>query len=248
MISAVSATQLLADNVTKVPVNFQEGRETVVIPGEVKGHDSVVYSLPAKEGQFLTVNLRANNRNTDFNIYIPRRNPGDEALYASALGGKLDYLGQLYKNGEHQISVFLNRAAAREGKDSKFDIAFRLTNGKPADSVIPVDGEDPVTVHSDPPMPNKAVLLERQSKLPASLQKSPEAIVHAVLAPSIYGQAHQTKSEYDSVEGASEVTVTVEEGAILDDDLLGVIHTVNLLKNKNGEWRIVGYSYKEKRR
>lgn len=238
----------VADEVKKVPVTFAEGRDTVVLSGEVKGDDSVVYVLPAKDGQFLTVNLRPNSRFANFNVYIPGKSLGDEALYASDLGGKLEYLGQLYKNGEHQVAVFLNRAAARRGEEAKFDVAFRLTPNNPGSATIAVDQQEQLVNNDGNGVPTKAILLQRQAKLPESIQNSPEAIVHAVLAPSAIGQMHEAKSHYDSVEAASEVKVVVQEGGILDDDLLGITHTVSLLKNTNGEWRIVDYQRVEKRR
>jgi hypothetical protein len=113
-------------------VKFDSGKTSAPIAGKITGRESVVYKLNARDKQFLDVRLEPDNESTDFNIYIPGRGPGDEALFASAMGdGSRHYLGQLYKTGDHSISVFMNRAAARQGKTSNFKITFKITDGQP---------------------------------------------------------------------------------------------------------------------
>ncbi|SEA99322.1 hypothetical protein [Rubrimonas cliftonensis] len=85
----------------------------------------MLYELGAREGQFLTVSLRPDNQSADFNVYIPGKGPGDEALFTSATGGS-EYRGQLYVTGDHTVSVFLNRNAAREGQTANFDIVLGI--------------------------------------------------------------------------------------------------------------------------
>lgn len=113
-------------------VKFEAGKSSAVISGKITGRESVVYKLNARDKQFLDVKLEPDNESTDFNIYIPGRGPGDEALFASAMGdGSRHYTGQLYKTGDHSISVFMNRAVARQGKTSKFKITFKVTDAPP---------------------------------------------------------------------------------------------------------------------
>jgi hypothetical protein len=120
-----------ADETRTKVVKFERGKSSAVITDKITGRESVVYKLNAREGQFLKVSLRPNNRFTDFNIYIPGRGPGDEALFASAMSDKREYLGQLYKTGDHSIAVLLNRAAARRGETSKFDLVVSITDKAP---------------------------------------------------------------------------------------------------------------------
>jgi hypothetical protein len=116
-------------------VTFEAGKSSAVISGKITGNESVVYKLNARDKQFLDVRLEPDNESTDFNLYIPGRGPGDEALFASAMGdGSRHYTGQLYKTGDHSISVFMNRAAARQGKTSNFKITFKITDGPPAEN------------------------------------------------------------------------------------------------------------------
>jgi len=123
-----------ADETRTERVKFEAGKSSATISGKITGRESVVYQLNARDKQFLDVKLEPDNESTDFNIYIPGRGPGDEALFASAMGdGSRHYLGQLYKTGDHSISVFMNRAAARQGKISNFKITFTVTDGQPGD-------------------------------------------------------------------------------------------------------------------
>lgn len=124
-----------ADETRTERVEFEAGKTSATISGKITGRESVVYKLNARDKQFLDVKLEPGNESTDFNIYIPGRGPGDEALFASAMGdGSRHYLGQLYKTGDHSVSVFMNRAAARQGKTSNFKITFKVTNGPPSEN------------------------------------------------------------------------------------------------------------------
>lgn len=114
-----------ASDAKTVRVHFDKGATGTIVSGEIRGHEYVLYKLGARKGQFLTVHLRPDNASTGFNVYIPGRGPGDEALFTSD-GGEAEYRGQLYVDGDHTVSVFLNRAAAREGQRSRFDIAFEI--------------------------------------------------------------------------------------------------------------------------
>jgi hypothetical protein len=123
----------LADNVRTVVVKFPPGSTGTTIEGRIRGRDSVNYILGARNGQFLKVSLDADNTAANYNIYVPGRGPGDEALFTSDLGG-MDYTGQLYKSGDHTISVFLNRAAARRGEVASYKLYVTISSSGAATS------------------------------------------------------------------------------------------------------------------
>lgn len=125
-----------ADEARTAPVKFKPGTDGAELKGTVKGRDSILYTLNAKEGQFLKVDLTSDNLSTNFTVYIPGRSLGDEALYASAMGDPT-YTGQLYKTGDHTIAVFLNRNAARRGDSSNFTLSVRITDGPPEETGAP---------------------------------------------------------------------------------------------------------------
>jgi hypothetical protein len=114
-----------ASDAKTVRVHFNKGATGTIVSGEIKGDEYILYKLGAKKGQFLTVYLRPDNASTGFNVYIPGRGPGDEALFHSD-GGEAEYRGQLHVDGDHTVSVFLNRNAARQGQTSSFDITFEI--------------------------------------------------------------------------------------------------------------------------
>lgn len=239
-------------------VNFEPGRDNAVITGRITGEEYVLYKLNARDGQFLSVSLRPDNQSTDFNIYIPGRGPGDEALYASGMGGR-EYSGQLYKSGDHTVSVFLNRNAARRGDVANYDIVFRIT-AEPAGPIpaeVPPAALSPTTSTASNESPwdkatietrDHAPLLERQAALPADLAKTPVAIALLVLDRDMTGVVTDVSADYDTMESPAEVEITITEGGILDDDLHAIRHQVSMARNSNNEWRIVGYGRGELRR
>ncbi|WP_193211763.1 hypothetical protein [Luteolibacter marinus] len=136
-----------ADDVTK-RVEFKKGSDHAILTGKITGRDSVLYKLNAKDKQFLQVTVLPEGKSADFNIYIPGRGPGDEALYTSATGG-MKYLGQLYKTGDHTISIFQNRAAARRGEVAEYKLMVRVTDKQPVDEEVPATGPVPQKVIDD---------------------------------------------------------------------------------------------------
>ncbi|MES2438799.1 MAG: hypothetical protein V4584_07025 [Verrucomicrobiota bacterium] len=112
------------------PVGFKAGETKTVISGTVAGDGSVLYQLPATEGQSLSVTLKPENPSTEFNLYRPGTGPGDEALFISATAGRT-FTGRITRTGDHTISVFLNRVAARRGETSAYQLHVAL-DGKPA--------------------------------------------------------------------------------------------------------------------
>jgi hypothetical protein len=124
-IALAAPAAAFASDAKTVHVHFNKGATGTIVSGKIKGDEYILYKLGAKKGQFLTVSLRPDNASTGFNVYIPGRGPGDEALFHSD-GGAAEYRGQLYVDGDHTVSVFLNRNAARQGQTSSFDITFEI--------------------------------------------------------------------------------------------------------------------------
>ena len=133
-----------ADDVRTVVVKFPAGSTGTTISGKIKGRDSVNYVLGARKGQFLKVGLTSDNGATNYNIYVPGKGPGDEALFTSDLGG-MDYTGQLYLNGNHTISVFLYRNAARRGEVGNYKLSIDVTDSAPVAEAAPSGGADQAT-------------------------------------------------------------------------------------------------------
>ena len=100
-----------ADKVTVVPVQFAKGAHSAAVKGTFKGYDSINYTLVAKAGQTMTVNISGSS-NANFNVYAPGAVPGQ----AEAMGtGYVDekWQGTLPASGKYTIQVYQMRASAR---------------------------------------------------------------------------------------------------------------------------------------
>ena len=147
LLTTMFATSALADDVEK-RIKFAPGASQAVVSDTVNGRDGVIYKLNAREGQFLQVEMLPGVEGADFNIFIPGRGPGEEALYNSSTGGR-KYVGQLYKSGDHSILVYLNRAAARRGESADYKLLVRVTDKKPMAEEKPAVGAVPQKVIDD---------------------------------------------------------------------------------------------------
>lgn len=143
-------TSVMADETHTERIQFAAGKSSATLTGKVTGDNTVLYKLNAKDMQFLNVGLTTDNESSDFNIYIPGRGPGDEALFTSAVGGR-EYSGQLCKTGDHSITVFLNRNAARKGQTANFKLHVSVTDKPPGDAAEekPANGPVPQKVVDD---------------------------------------------------------------------------------------------------
>ncbi len=146
LLSAALTPVAPADETASQRIQFERGESQAIITGEVAGRQLALYTINAREGQWLEVGMLPGVKGADFNIYIPGRAPGDEALFNS-LSGDRRYTGQLAQSGDHVISVFLNRAAARRGEVADYKMLVRITDEKPAEEEMP----------STEPVPQKVI-------------------------------------------------------------------------------------------
>lgn len=103
-----------ADKVTVVPVQFAKGTQSATVKGTFKGYDSINYTLVAKAGQTMTVNISGSS-NANFNVYAPGAVPGQaEAMGTGYVGEK--WQGSLPASGKYTIQVYQMRASARRGE------------------------------------------------------------------------------------------------------------------------------------
>lgn len=115
-----------AQQVVQLPLNRDNEAEARTT---IRGDEYVLYRFQGQDGQMASITVTTNNPSAGFNVYVPGRGPGDEALYNSETGGGMSYQGSLYMNGDHTISVFLNRAAARQGQSADISVSVSLSGG-----------------------------------------------------------------------------------------------------------------------
>lgn len=114
-------------------VRFKSGQTSTSIKGTITGRESVSYVLGAEAGQTMTIALKPSNRATYFNVYEPGKRPGDQALANSGITGppmvpELNrFKARLPTSGEHTISVYLMRSAARRNERSNYTLDISIS-------------------------------------------------------------------------------------------------------------------------
>jgi hypothetical protein len=104
-------------------VNFARGATSATVKGQLKGDQSVDYTVRAAAGQTLSVTLTPSNRSTFFNVLPP--GSADVAMYNATTGEP--YRGMLPTDGDYNIRVYLVRAAARRNEVSSYTLTVQVT-------------------------------------------------------------------------------------------------------------------------
>ncbi|MGL4833341.1 MAG: hypothetical protein ACRCXH_02875, partial [Shewanella sp.] len=100
----LAMTAQAADKVTVVPVQFTKGTQSATVKGTFKGYDSINYTLVAKAGQTMTVNISGSS-NANFNVYAPGAVPGQaESMGTGYVGEK--WQESLPASGKYTIQVY----------------------------------------------------------------------------------------------------------------------------------------------
>ena len=113
-----------ADKVTTVPVSFAKGANSAQVKGTLKGYDTVQYTLVAKSGQNLTVQITGSS-NANFNVFAPGDEPGQSSTLGSG-GVDSDWTGALPASGKYTVQVFQMRASARRDEAVPYTIGFSI--------------------------------------------------------------------------------------------------------------------------
>jgi len=105
------------DKVTTTQVHFDKGTTGTIAKGQVKGYDTVNYTLDAKKGQYMHISLES--KKAYMNVYEPGKGMGAAAMFIGSIKGK-SYTGTLAKNGIYRIQVYLMRNEARRGTNAPY--------------------------------------------------------------------------------------------------------------------------------
>lgn len=107
------------------PVHFAKGATSATMTGKIAGDQTIDYTLRAKGGQQMTVNLKTNNNANYFNV-LP---PGSEtALFVGSTSGN-EWSGALPSDGDYRIRVYLMRSAARRNERANFTLTVGIQGG-----------------------------------------------------------------------------------------------------------------------
>lgn len=120
-----------AQEVRSETIEAMSAAAGVVLPGEIRGDDTVEYVIAGAAGQILSVDVLAQNAALNFNI---TQRAATEALYMSATSGPVADV-TLPASGDYVVQVFLMRSAARRDEAVAFSLGIGLAGGDFADGL-----------------------------------------------------------------------------------------------------------------
>ena len=108
-------------------VTFKKGAWSAAIQGKLQGPnaDTRDYIVRAGAGQKMTVEMQTKSTSAYFNLLAPG---SEEALYRGEVAGEPRWSGALPSSGNYRVRVFLNRAAARQGKSAAYALNISVVN------------------------------------------------------------------------------------------------------------------------
>jgi hypothetical protein len=118
-----------ADGIEIHAVQFAKGKSSAMIKGTIKGDQTIDYTLRARAGQTMSVELATKNGANYFNVLPPGSN--DEALFVSSSSGN-EWTGVLPVDGEYKVRVYLMRSAARRNEVANYTLTVGITGAAKA--------------------------------------------------------------------------------------------------------------------
>lgn len=120
---ATTLPALAADGIRKEAIQFAKGSSGASVSGRITGDETVDYTLRAKAGQTLHVNLKADSAMAYFNV-LPPGSTGEAIFIGSTLGDTFE--GKLEQDGEYTVRVYQMRAGARRGESAQYTLSTRI--------------------------------------------------------------------------------------------------------------------------
>ncbi|MDM0028784.1 hypothetical protein [Variovorax saccharolyticus] len=113
--------------VPSTTVAFKKGASSAAVQGKLQGPDADArdYVVRAGAGQKMTVEMQTKSTSAYFNVLAPG---SEEALYRGEVAGEPRWSGALPASGDYRVRVFLNRAAARQGKSAAYTLKIAVVN------------------------------------------------------------------------------------------------------------------------
>jgi hypothetical protein len=105
-------------------LRFSPGSSGAVVSGRIQGYDTATYLLSVRGGQRLLVAMSASNPQNYFNIIAPMGNQ----IHNSSMGDD-NFSGVVRQTGTYRIQVYLMRAAARRGEESRYKLSVTVPSG-----------------------------------------------------------------------------------------------------------------------
>ena len=126
-LTVVQVPAIAQADVPSTAVNFKKGTSSATVQGQLQGNkvETRDYVVRAGAGQTMTVQIETKSTSTYFNVLPPG---SDEALFRGEMADGPTWTGALPASGDYRVRVFLNRAAARQGKSSAYTLKISVVN------------------------------------------------------------------------------------------------------------------------
>lgn len=124
LIGSVSASfpLMAADIQTSHALQFKKGTSSAIVNGSVTGRGSDDYTLVAREGQLMHVEMVSKFPYPYFNVITP----SGKNIFADTSGEPFE--AKLPESGRYVIRPYQMGAAKSEGKTSHFTLKVKITN------------------------------------------------------------------------------------------------------------------------
>lgn len=221
-----------SDQVRNETVKFAPGTSSTKVEDSITGYNTVNYKLGSNAGQTMTVKLKSDNTAAYFNIFVPGKGPGDQAMFIGSTEGD-HFEGALPADGVYTVQVYMMRSAARRNETANYtlEIGIKATQ-KSQEST---DGTDYETV--DIGNFNKTVQMARENN---EEWASDPVMVSFLFVGAADSMTQTIVRNYPSAESRNSATVLITNDNLLDDSIRGIKYKVDLKKNDNGTWNIQG--------
>ncbi|MFD1797684.1 SH3 domain-containing protein [Paracoccus aurantiacus] len=123
---------------TTTPITFAAGTTGTAVTGQVTGRDTADFTVEAKEGQRLRVEMISNHPSSYFNVYAPGATPGSsQALFIGSTSGMTADL-TLPAGGTYLIRTYLMPSAGRRDESARFSLTVDVAgNGQATSPAAP---------------------------------------------------------------------------------------------------------------
>ena len=220
----------VADDSRNESIEFAPNTNSTIIKDSITGYETVNYQLKAKAEQVMTVDLKTDNTATYFNIFVPGKGPGDQAMFIGSTQGSY-FEGTLPADGDYTVQVYMMRSAARRNETTNYTLGISIDAAqKSQENTDEIDYE--VIDHGNF---NKTVPIawENKEEWPA------DPVMVSLLFTGVPDSKTQTITRtYDSAESRNSATVFIANEKLMDDSVIGVKYKLELKRNEKGIWVI----------
>jgi hypothetical protein len=230
IVLALISYSSFADDSRDEKIQFLPNTTSTTIKESITGYETVNYQLDAKAGQLMEVDLKTDNTATYFNIFVPGKGPGDQAMYIGSIkGGQFE--GKLPADGKYTVQVYMMRSAARRNETANYTLDISIEAAQKSQKSTNETDYEAVDIGNF----NKTVQMAREN--------NEEWASDPVMVSLLFTEAMDSKTQtivrnYPSAESRSAATVLIAYENLLDDSVSGVKYKIDLKKNENGTWNI----------